>query len=530
MLERFAGRIMLQSGWRRALTAFLAGAFAVLALPPFDFFAAMFVSFPVLVWLLDGASPDPDRGFLGRCRPSFACGWWFGFGYFVAGLWWLGAALLVEADSFAWAIPLAVLGLPALLAIFFGLGTTLARAIWSDGFGRIAALAFGLTIAEWLRSFAFTGFPWNTIGYGAMPVPLAMQSVTVVGLIGVTLLAIVVFSVPALVATRRGLFQGLSCASVIVAAHLGFGAYELSQAASDAAGANAAIVRIVQPSIPQEMKWSAAERDAIFNAHLELTNRPPEVEGAVPSLIVWPETSVPYILTEAPRALGAIAEALDDGQHLAAGAVRVDDSRPAAGTRYYNSITVIGDGGEITAAADKVHLVPFGEYLPFEDFLTSLGLSAIAETPQGFSAAAERTLLDIGETITALPLICYEAIFPLDLAAIESPPDIILNVTNDAWYGATPGPYQHFRQAQIRALETRTPMVRAANNGISAVTDSYGRIVDGLALNAVGVIDAPIPERVVPNWNRTERMRNLWLLIGMILFVAIVSRASFNTQ
>ena len=181
-MEGLAYRVMLLSGFGRAAVAFLAGALAVLALAPFDFFAVLFVSFPVLVWLLDGASGDPDAGFLRRRMPAFWTGWWFGFGYFLAGLWWVGSALLVEADVFAWALPIAVIGLPMALAVFYGIATSLARLLWSDGAGRIAALAVGFGLVEWLRSFVLTGFPWNEIGYGAMPVPLMMQSVHVVGL------------------------------------------------------------------------------------------------------------------------------------------------------------------------------------------------------------------------------------------------------------------------------------------------------------------------------------------------------------
>ena len=525
MLESLAGRVMLAWGWRRALIACGAGAVAVLALPPFDFPLAMFVAFPLLIWLLDGASGDPDAGVLRRLWPAFSAGWWFGFGYFLAGLWWLGNALMIDAGSFAWAVPVAVLGLPAFLAIFYGFGTLVARILWSDGLGRIAALAFGLTFAEWLRGFLLTGFPWNTIGYGAMPVPLAMQTAHAIGLLGVTALAVFTFSVPALIATRQGLRPGLALALLIVAAHLGYGAWTLSHAPDATAGEDAPVIRIVQPSIAQSNKWDVAERQAIFERHLALTAEPPAEGTPSPSLVVWPETAIPFILTDEPDALAAIAETLSDGQRLATGAVRVE-ATGGGGPRYYNAITVIDDQGGIVASADKVHLVPFGEYLPFEDWLAALGLTAIAEAPQSFSAGAQRSPLPLG-AVTALPLICYEAIFPLSLPDGPGTPDFILNVTNDAWYGATPGPYQHFRQAQLRAAELRLPLVRAANNGISAVTDSHGRIIEGLALNASGVIDAPLPPRAVPEWDSSDRRRNFWLLNALLFLGAAVARSGF---
>jgi apolipoprotein N-acyltransferase len=440
---------------------------------------------------------------------------------------------MIDAGAFAWAIPLAVLALPALLAVFFGAATAFARLMWSDGAGRLAALAAGIALAEWLRGFVLTGFPWNTIGYAAMPVPLAMQSSTVIGLLGVTALAVLVFSAPALLGTRQGVRIGMALAALLAAAHVGFGAYVLAKApptTRDDAPEGASIVRLVQPSIPQSAKWDESERQAILEKYLSLTALPGE-GGATPDIVVWPETAVPYLVNQAPEVLGRIADVLSDGQQLLMGAVRIDDSAGPGETRYYNSILVIDDDGQIVAAADKVHLVPFGEYLPFAGWLEALGLSIIAEVPQSFSAASERRLLSIGENLLALPLICYEAIFPLDVAgSFERRPDLIVNVTNDAWYGATPGPYQHFRQAQLRAAEARLPMVRAANNGISAVTDGYGRIIDGLGLNAVGVVDVTLPAPAVPKWDGSDRRRNFWLLIVMLLAAAVVSRAGFGRR
>ena len=187
-MQRLAGKIILLSGWRRVALAFFMGALASFALPPYDFFAVCFISFPVLVWLIDGAVDNAGAGPIRRLLPAAMVGWWFGFGYFVFGLWWIGNALLVDAANFAWAIPFAILGLPAFLAIFYALAAALARLLWSDGLGRIFALSFGFGIAEWLRSFVLTGFPWNAIGYAAMPVPVLMQSSVIVGLLAMNVL------------------------------------------------------------------------------------------------------------------------------------------------------------------------------------------------------------------------------------------------------------------------------------------------------------------------------------------------------
>jgi len=492
-MERLAGRIILLWGWRRALTAFLAGAFAVLAQAPYDFFAACFISFPVLVWLLDGAAVSGPAGLFKRLAPAFAIGWWFGFGYFLGGLWWIGNALLVEAEAFAWALPLAVVGIPVLMALFYGFAAALARLFWGNNIGRIAALAFGFGVAEWLRMILFTGFPWAAIGYAAMPVPLLMQSVSVVGLIGMNALAVFVFSMPALLAGGGGARLGFALAALIVAAHIVFGYVRLS--APMGPPERTLAVRIVQPSIAMTEKWDAAVADRIFGSIVDLSGAPPADGDTKPQFILWPETSVPFLFTDRPDALAALGEMLSDGQILIAGAVRSEGAGGKEGTRYYNSVVAIDDSGEIVDAVDKVHLVPFGEYLPFADWLGRLGLEKLVTGPMDFTSGSKRHSIALPGGIRALPFICYEIIFP-DLVAVDlASTDIIVNVTNDAWFGDTPGPYQHFRQAQVRAVETGLPLVRAANTGISGVIDQRGRVVDALAVDARGVMDATIPFR-----------------------------------
>lgn len=520
-MQRLAGRIILLWGWRRALVAFLAGALAVLGQAPYDFFAACFVSFPVLVWLIDGATGEPSDGWLRRLRPAFAVGWWFGFGYFLAGLWWIGGALLVEADSFAWALPLAVVGIPFALAFFYGFAALVARLMWSGGIGRIAALAFGFGLAEWLRGFLFTGFPWNAIGYSSMPIPLLMQSVSALGMVGMNTLAVFVFALPALLAARRHLVAGGVLFAALVTAHVGFGYWRLAQPADP--GAKGLDVRIVQPHVDLAEKWDATVRDRIFSDLLSLSAQAPAAGHAKPQLVLWPETSVPFLFTERPDALAAIGDMLADGQMLLAGIVREEGAAVAgAEDRYYNSVVAINDRGEIVDAVDKLHLVPFGEYLPLAGLLRRFGLVQLVAGPMVFSAGNDRHSIALPGGVLGLPFICYEVIFP-DLVAVDAAStQLIVNVTNDAWFGNTPGPYQHFRQAQVRAVENGLPLLRAANNGISAVVDPNGRIVDALGVDARGILDAhvPIARRAVVSAD--QRRVNGFLIMLLLAFLAAV--------
>lgn len=500
--------------------AFLAGGLTVLALAPFDFFAVCFVTFPVLVWLLDGATADPGAGIFGRLRPAFATGWWFGFGYFVCGLWWIGNALLVEADNFAWALPLAIVILPAFLAIFYGLATACARVFWADGVSRIAILSVAFALTEWLRTFLFTGFPWNPVGFAAAPAPVLMQSASVIGVFGLNAIAVFVFAMPATIVSARFVRTGAVLAFLVAAAHVGFGYYRFDlPVKSDGPELS---VRIVQPSVAQSGKWDKAERDRIFKTLIGLSSGNAK-DGKKPQLIVWPETAVPFILTKTPSALLAIDDLLSPGQMLLTGAVRAEgDAAEDGQARYYNSIVAINDKGEIAGASDKIHLVPFGEYLPFSEFLSRFGLKRLVQGPGAFSAGTARNVIDLPGSLKAIPYICYEMIFPQTLPSVDGRV-LIVNVTNDAWYGRTPGPYQHLRHVQLRAVELGLPVVRAANNGISAVIGSKGKIVDALNLDARGALDVQFAVSASPSLYRQSGGKTGWAVVLALLMVAFLT-------
>jgi apolipoprotein N-acyltransferase len=527
-MERLAGRIILLWGWRRLATAFAAGALLVLTQAPYDFFAAGFVSFPMLVWLLDGATGEASANPLRRLKPAFAVGWWFGFGYFLTGLWWIGGAVLVEAESFAWALPFAVLGIPLLLAFFYAFATAVARIFWSNDIGRIAALALGFGLAEWLRGFLFTGFPWNPVGLAAMPTPMLMQSAALTGVTGMNALAVFVFAMPALLAARRNLRPGLVLAVALAAAHAGYGYIRLN-APPDASAAKLA-VRIVQPSIDLSEKWDDSVRDRVFQTTMELSARPPEAGKPKPQLILWPETAVPFFFTERPDALAAIGEMLQPGQVLVAGVVREEAGGSSNAPLYYNSVIAIDDSGEIVDAVDKVHLVPFGEYIPFADVAARFGIGQLVAGPMNFAAGSQRHPLELPGGIKVSPFICYEIIFP-DLVAVDAASTrSIVNVTNDAWFGDTPGPYQHFRQAQVRAVENGMPLLRAANNGISGIIDARGRVIDALALNVRDALDVEIALPDAPNVLNPQRQLAGYTVLAFFAVFAFAGRIRQRLQ
>jgi apolipoprotein N-acyltransferase len=492
-----ADRVILAWGWRRMGLAWLAGAVGALAMPPFGILPAMAVALTVAVWLIDGSAAGTR---LRSALSAMLVGWWWGFGYFVAGLWWLGSAFLVEADQFAWALPLGVLGLPAGLAIFFALSFGVARLFWLPGARRIVIFALAIALSEVLRGSILTGFPWNSLGMTLGQNLFLMQAASMTGLDGLTLLTALICSAPAALgtgATARERWRPVIVAIAALALLALFGALRVPSAPSPVvAGVK---LRIMQPNLPQDAKFRPENREEIMRRYLDLSDRatsPTSTGVADVTHLFWPESAFPFLLHRDARALAQIAALLPPGVTLVTGAARLDDPLPGEeARRFYNAIHAIRDDGAIVATYDKVHLVPFGEYLPgtLDRALRALGVRQFVHVPGGFTPADHRAALAIPGLPPAAATVCYEAIFPGAFVPEGPRPGLIVNVTNDAWFGDTPGPRQHFAQARLRSVEEGLPLIRAANTGISAVVDGYGRVVTQLPVGIEGVLDSNLP-------------------------------------
>jgi len=483
--RRLASAVAALTGWRRLLLAGLLGVVAAAALPPVYAVPLLVPAFCGALWLLEGAAGG---------RQAAITGWAFGTGYFSAGLYWVGIAFLVDAERFGWAMPFAVGGLAAGLALFPALGfwlTHLAARRWGlTGIARLFAFAGAWLLGEGLRAWLLTGFPWNLLGTVWAFDPAPMQPAALGGVWLLSLITVLAAGAPAALtaASRRPRLQA-AVALLLLALPLagwGLGAWRLAEApalGSDAvAGAR---LRLVQPSIPQALKWRADQRQAHLRLLAELSLSP---GGAAPTVIVWPETAVPYLLAAEPRLRQELARLVPPGGYLITGAPRVDPANPEG--EIWNSLHALDDSGAVVATYDKAHLVPFGEYTPLRSLL---GLAKLTVGTRDFSAGPGPKTLELPGLPGFSPMICYEVIFPGAVKVPAPAPRWLLNLTNDAWFGDSSGPYQHFAAARLRAVEEGLPLVRAANNGISAVVDSYGRVVDQLSLNDRGIIDAELP-------------------------------------
>ncbi len=520
--------IILSWGWKRAAIALIAGSLSALAMAPFNAWPILFVTFPVMVWLIDGAGAGRMRG-----MPAAAmAGWWFGFGYFVPGLYWIGYAFLVDAPTFAWLLPFAILGLPAYLALFTAFGFALARLIWANDASRVIALAASLTIAEWLRGHVLSGFPWNAFGY-ALTEPLALaQTASLIGLWGLTFLSVAIFASPAVLidGTLRGRRPWTAPAAAALLLVV-MGIYGAVRLALQPTGQIAAVkLRIMQPNLSQDARFNYSAKAEVMQKYLNLSDRAtgPQSTGVRDaSILIWPESAFPFFLTREADAMAQIADLLPKGTVLITGAVRAPDAAPGAKiTRAYNSIYIIDHDGSVLSVYDKLHLVPFGEYLPFQDLMEKLGFEQLTKVSGGFIPGTRRKPMDVPGAPRMLPLICYEAVFPGDVTARDDRPGWIINLTNDGWFGISTGPYQHLQQARLRAIEEGLPLVRAANTGVSAVIDPVGRIVARLGLGTEGVLDSPLPSAIPPTIYARLGDIPAAVLVAAALIIAIRRRAA----
>lgn len=530
-MTRAASWVAALDGWRRAAFAALLGAVSVLAFAPVHAWPVLFLTLGALVWLLDGCYARHENH-ADRLKCAGLVGFWFGFGYFLAGLYWVAEAFLVEPLRHGWLLPFVMTVLPGGMALFFAAAAALALLLWLPGAGRVFALALAFGLAEFARGHVLTGLPWNLLGYGLLGTLPLMQLASLFGVYALSLLAVMLFTAPAAVFAPHG--SGLTggrwtaalALSLVALLGLGYlwGERRLAAAPHDSTGVR---LRIVQANVDQAEKWRPENAVEIFDDYLDLT-KSPGLEAI--DVVIWPETAVPFFLDDAPDALLAIGAALPPGSSLLVGSARAVEQRDAQGTleaeHVYNSLLVVDDEGRISDRYDKIHLVPLGEFLPFQDFLESLGFMQLTGVRGGFSAGDSRRPLSILGAPPARALICYEIIFPDEIIGTGERPGWIINLTNDAWFGSSAGPYQHFHQAQVRAVEQGLPVARAANTGISAVIDPYGRILAEIGLGEKGTLDADLP-KVGP---QTLFVRFGTLVALSMLLLAIVAWFACRVQ
>lgn len=503
------------TGWRRAALAFLLGVLATLALPPFHLVFLLIPSLTGLFWLIDDAATR---------RRVLLDGWWWGFGHFTTGLYWMCIALLTDPEKFAWLIPFTLIGLNAVIALYPGLAALLFWHLRPRGtLARVWLFSCLWVGVEFLRGVLFTGFPWNLAGYAWVFSDSVIQMASVIGIYGLTFVTVLAATLPAVAGGDRRARVALACVWGGFALCTLAGAWRLHQA-NQAPRAERLVedvyLRIVQANIAQHHKWDPRLQGMALRLHIDLAQRQ-GVERV--THMIWPETAVPYALNKAHTLIRMLYPAMPDGGALITGTLRAEGEEDRD-LKVWNSMAVIAEDTGDTAYYDKHHLVPFGEFVPLRRLLP---IEKITPGGDDFSRGPGPQTIAVPGAPPMSPLICYEAIFPWEAVGGERP-GWLLNITNDAWFGASTGPYQHFAMSRMRAVEQGLPLVRAANTGISAVVDAYGRVVESLPLNHQGVLDSTLP-RAIPHATTYGRFGDIPLLL-LVVFTCILTLFKVNKQ
>ncbi len=453
------------------LWIFTGGLFSALAFEPFSFdVIALLPGLWLLLYFLESSS----------LKRAFFLGWAFGFGHFLGGLYWICISLMVDFSKFFWLMPFALGAIPACLGCLSGLSCLLARAVGHKGQALALSFCFFWCAFEWLRGHIWGGFPWNLMGYTLGSFLPTMQIAHTIGIYGLSLLALVM----AVLTFHK---KGVWISALLWGGLWLYGTFHMQQV-SYVPGVN---VRLVQPCIEQALKWNPNYRQEIMERLKTLSQEP----GLRPiTHIIWPESAAVFDVYTNTYALNHLASLLKTQQQLIFGAPAIKRTETGTIERLWNALFVLDHQGKLRHLYNKVHLVPFGEYVPFREYLSSI-LQKITPGTVDYSPGTGLKTISMATIPPFSPLICYESIFPGAVANFEKDrPQWLLNSTNDGWFGISSGPYQHLAMAQVRAIETGLPLVRVANNGISVITDAYGRIMKRLPLNQQGVIDGPLPQ------------------------------------
>ena len=503
------------TGWRRNGTALLCGLAAAFSLPPLNAWPLLFGAVPLLIiLLLDIMRRD--------VRSSFILGWSFGFGYFLFAFHWIGFAFLVDKKDYLWMMPFAVGGLSAAMAVYWGIAVSCAALSRFKRLSLVLLFAGTVGLSEILRGLLFTGFPWAAPGLAAVGMGGVMQTASLWGMCGLTVLIMLWAGIwPVILSRQSRLLHRVTAALILLTLPLcwAWGTWRIETVkVADVAGMK---LRIVQPNISQDDKWRDKNVRRIFEQLLEMSARPPG-DGEAVTHLVWPESAVPFLIDESKGGKADVARLLGEQRILMTGTLRREKSSSGNSDddRVFNSVLAFDGDGAVVAQYDKWRLVPGGEFLPFEWLLQPLGFRKVVTVPGSFAAGTGPHTFEIPGAPPVGFSICYEAIFPEGLVDEKKRPSWLVNVTNDGWFGNSTGPYQHLAQLRLRAIEQGLPIVRAANTGISALVDPLGRFTASLGIGEVGVIDAHLPEKLPTTFFATYGQG---VVVSMLLLFFLVS-------
>ncbi len=503
-----------------------AGALCALAFAPINFFPLAIISLSVFYFLLEEENKN---------LRVFFCGFGFGFGYFLIGNYWIAISLLVDAKFF-WLIPFALTLIPAALALYPAMFAVsykffIKKFSFHTTYQKIIIFALAWLLFEILRSNLFTGFPWNLLGYIWMFNLPSSQSASLFGIYGLSFFAVFVCLFPVLflqkfhkklpseIAVGDKIMAVLIVIFVVINFSYGMWRIDDKKIITD----SGTLLRLVQGNIKQNIKWAPVQKYQNFLKHVQLTK---SRDLSPIKAVIWSETSVPYVIDDSPELLYNLLQATPQDGNLITGALRVlyEKNKKENLADIWNSIFLLDEKG-VTSAYDKHHLVPFGEYVPLQKFFPFI--EKITDGAVGFSEGKGPQTLHT-KAFSFSPLVCYEAIFSDETVDKKSRPDLLVNLTNDAWFGVSSGPYQHFNMARMRSIEYGIAMARVANTGVTAFVDPFGRVVKKIGLNQSGIIDValikPLEPTVYARYGNAVLSAIVALLVLFLFLITITNK------
>lgn len=464
----------------RFLIALAAGALAACGFAPLGLWPLTIVAIAALIALLDLAKTR---------RGAFASAWWFGVGNFTAGFAWIAHAFTYQEAMPAWMGWPTVVLLSMFLALYVGLAGLIAS-VARDPLPRVLLFAAAWMLGEWLRGWVLSGFAWNPLGSAWLPVPVMPQAGAWLGAIGLSGAMILAGGALWLATRRHWRAAAASVAGVLAIAALG----AIPRAALPTAPV---MLHIVQPNIGQEDRWNPAVEASHLRLQLDLTRAALAAPGRPPALVMWSESAIQGLAEEDPVLRAQLASVLRRGDLLLFGGIAVKRDQAGEAIDARNSLFVLDSNGRLLDRYDKAHLVPLGEYVPAHDLMTAIGLARLSPGNLGFLAGPGPRTLPLPGFPAVGVQICYEMIFPAEVVDPANRPAWLLQPSNDSWYGAWMQP-QHVDQARLRAIEEGLPIARATPNGISALLDAHGRVVQSIPSRVAGVISAELPPPLAP--------------------------------
>ena len=474
---------LFKKNYLNSLYLIFLGAISSYSLPPYNYFVINFVTFSLFFIFLFNKKKELANNIV-----FFRYGWFFGFGYFLFSLYWIVISLTFD-QSFKFLIPIALILMPAFLAIFFGLATYLFSIFYSknivSSFFIFSAL---LGTIEFIRGNIFTGFPWNLIAFSFSDSIYFIQILSIIGTYSFNLICFSLFTVPALFILRKSIQEIFICSSFILISisFLLFGSIKISNYDSLKTIKNSYKIRVISSNISLDRFYLKQEELKIINELIVLSS--PEKE--VPTIFLWPEGIIPdsYVKNMSTYK-DLFSNNFDDDDLIIMGLNSVESKNNE--NLFFNSMAVFNNKLELIESYNKVKLVPFGEFIPFENILRAVGFKTITNEYQSFSTGITRKPINVKNNkinLNLLPLICYEIIYSGNLSK-DSNFDYIINISEDGWFGSSIGPKQHFSHSIFRSIESGKYIARSANNGISAIINPMGVVEQKIEFGSTGYVD-----------------------------------------